>query len=78
MVCHGPFAISSGVLPDLRWSDYSGNADAWQAVVHEGVLSDAGMIGFGDLLSVEEVEAIRAYVVAQAHNTLDQEAAASR
>ncbi len=77
-VCHGPFAVSSGVLPDVRWSDYTSNADAWQAVVHEGVLSDAGMIGFGELLTAEEVEAIRAYVVTQAHNTLEQEAAASR
>lgn len=67
-VCHGPFAVSSGVLPDLRWSDYSGNADAWHAVVREGVLGDAGMVAFDELLTAEEVEAIRAYIVKQAHN----------
>ena len=72
-VCHGPVAISSGVLPDLRWSDYTGNADAWQAVVSEGVLEDAGMVSFSDLLSTEEIEAIRAYVIAQGHNSLAEE-----
>lgn len=78
LVCHGPFAVSSGVLPDLRWSPYTSDAEAWRAVVHEGVLSDAGMIGFSELLTADEVESIRAYVVSQAHNTLEQEAAASR
>ena len=76
-VCHGPFAVSSGVLPDLRWSAYTSDSEAWRAVVHEGVLADTGMVGFSDLLTAEEAEAIRAYVVAQAHNTLDQEAAAA-
>ncbi len=73
-VCHGPVAISSGVLPDLRWSAYGGDGDAWQAVVGEGVLADAGMVSFSAFLSAEEIEAIRAYVVAQAHNSLAEEA----
>ncbi len=73
--CHGALAISSGVLPDLRWSAYSGSADAWQAVVAEGVLADQGMVSFSELLTLEEIEAIRAYVVAQGHNSLAEEAA---
>ncbi len=71
-VCHGGLGISSGVLPDLRWSDYSGNADAWQAVVAEGVLADQGMVSFSDVLTPEDIEAIRAYVVRQAHNATAQ------
>lgn len=67
-VCHGPFAVSSGVLPDLRWSSYTSNAEAWRAVVFEGVLADMGMVAFDEQLTAEEVEAIRAYVLAQAHN----------
>ncbi len=67
-VCHGPVAVSSGVLPDLRWSGYTADADAWQAVVAEGVLADTGMVSFSELLTAQEIEAIRAYVVAQAHN----------
>lgn len=74
-VCHGALTISSGVLPDLRWSAYSGDADAWQAVVAEGVLADTGMVSFLPLLTPEEIEAIRAYVVVQGHNTLAEEAA---
>lgn len=73
-VCHGALVVSSGVLPDLRWSDYSSDADAWQAVVGEGVLADTGMISFSDLLTAEEIEAIRAYVVAQAHNSATEAA----
>lgn len=74
-VCHGALTISSGVLPDLRWSVYAGDADAWQAVVNEGVLADAGMVAFSKLLTAEEIEAVRAYVIAQAHNSLAEKAA---
>lgn len=68
LVCHGPVTISSGVLPDLRWSSYTADADAWQAVVAEGVLADNGMVSFSKLLTSEDIEAIRTYVIAQAHN----------
>ena len=67
-VCHGPFAASSGILPDLRWSSYTTSADAWKGVVIDGNLQSIGMVSFADLLSEDEVEAIRAYVVQQAHN----------
>ncbi len=66
-VCHGPLAISSGVLPDLRWSAISGDADAWKAVVMEGSLSTNGMVSFAEHLTPQESEAIRAYVLTQAH-----------
>ncbi|MEM7327118.1 MAG: PQQ-dependent dehydrogenase, methanol/ethanol family [Pseudomonadota bacterium] len=68
-VCHGPFAASAGVLPDLRWSTYSSSADAWKGVLVDGNLQSIGMVSFADVLSDDEVEAIRAYVVQQAHNS---------
>ena len=68
LVCHGPIAISSGVLPDLRWSSYTSDAEAWHAVVSEGVLADTGMVSFSKVLTTEDIEAIRAYVISQAHN----------
>lgn len=74
-VCHGSLAISSGILPDLRWSAYTGNADAWNGVVLEGNLQDLGMVSFSDYLTQEESEAIRAYVTHRAHQTLANEAA---
>ena len=67
-VCHGPFAASSGILPDLRWSSYTMSADAWKGVVIDGNLQSIGMVSFADVLSEDDVEAIRAYVVQQAHN----------
>lgn len=66
-VCHGPLAISSGVLPDLRWSAITGNAQAWRSVVRDGTLAANGMVSFAKFLSDEDAEAIRAYVLAQAH-----------
>lgn len=65
--CHGPFAISSGVLPDLRWSEISGDREVWYDVVHEGTLAGNGMVAFDDVLTEDDMEAIRAYVIAQGH-----------
>lgn len=67
MVCHGPMAISSGVLPDLRWSPTTADADAWKAVVLEGQRASNGMVSFAKQLSPADAEAVRAYVVHQAH-----------
>ena len=72
LVCHGPFAVSSGVLPDLRWSPITANAEAWNSVVQEGVLAQNGMVSFADYLSPEATEAIRAYVVSQARADMKQ------
>ena len=66
MFCHGAYAIGSGVLPDLRWSAMAATEQSWQAIVRDGVLTDSGMIAFGDRLSDEEIEAIRTYVLRQA------------
>ena len=71
-VCHGPFAQSSGVLPDLRWSEITGDDEAWYNVVHDGALAGNGMVAFNDVLDAEQMEAIRAYVLQQAHaSTMD-------
>lgn len=65
--CHGGFAISSGVLPDLRWSPVTGDKELWHEIVVEGALKDNGMVGFADLLPGNESEAVRAYILEQAH-----------
>jgi len=70
-VCHGPVGISSGVLPDLRWSYISGNQDAWRGVVMDGNLAANGMVAFDEFLSDEDSEAIRAYVMHRAHQPLE-------
>lgn len=67
MACHGPMAISSGVLPDLRWSPFSADRDGWKAVVIDGALAPEGMASFARVLTADDAEAIRAYVVRQAN-----------
>jgi mono/diheme cytochrome c family protein len=70
VVCHGFFAQSEGVIPDLReapieiWSQYDD-------IVLGGALSDGGMASFKDVLSKDDVAAIRAYVLDQAHQAWD-------
>lgn len=66
-VCHAPGAVGSTVLPDLRRSGTLGNAQAWQAVVQEGILKDNGMVSFATSMTPEESDAIRAYVIARAN-----------
>jgi len=66
-VCHGPGAVGSTVLPDLRRTGTLGNEGAWAAVVHEGILRENGMVSFADSLSRDEIEAIRAYVIHRAN-----------
>ena len=65
MVCHGPLAIASGVTPDLRWSGVSADAEVWDQVVREGILSGNGMVSFEKQLTKEQSETIRAYVLDQ-------------
>jgi mono/diheme cytochrome c family protein len=70
-VCHGVLLQSSGEVPDLRasapevWAQYDD-------IVLGGALADAGMASFKDLLNKDDVAAIRAYVLQQAHVAWDE------
>jgi quinohemoprotein ethanol dehydrogenase len=75
--CHGPDAYSSGILPDLRRSGVLSDAAAWKAVVHDGALKANGMVAFSQWYTPAQVEAVRAYVGAQAVKLKAQEAAAA-
>jgi quinohemoprotein ethanol dehydrogenase len=66
--CHGDAAISGGMLPDLRASPAI-NGELWQAIVLGGALTDRGMVSFADALDDADVEAIRAYIIARAHQS---------
>lgn len=72
--CHGPSAISGGVLPDLRYSPAIANLDVWNAVTIDGVLVDNGMVSFKEDYSAEQLNAIRAYIIHQAHETVREKA----
>ncbi|GAB1259245.1 methanol/ethanol family PQQ-dependent dehydrogenase [Aurantivibrio plasticivorans] len=68
-VCHGPQAVSAdpGTFPDLRSSPRIMTTDTWKAVVIDGVLAEKGMVSFKGQLTAEDAEAIRAYIVREAH-----------
>lgn len=66
-VCHAPGAVGSTVLPDLRRSATLADERAWMAVVEGGLLEDNGMASFAGSLSGEQIDAIRAYVIARAN-----------
>jgi PQQ-dependent dehydrogenase (methanol/ethanol family) len=66
VVCHGGNAISGGLVPDLRYRITDLDA-AWQVIVMEGGLKANGMPAWKDYMSAEEADAIKAYVVHEAH-----------
>ncbi len=71
LVCHGFFAQSDGVVPDLREAP----PEIWNAyddIVLGGALSHGGMAPFHDLLTKDDVAAIRAYILQQAHLAWDE------
>ncbi len=65
--CHGDAAFGSTVVPDLRRSTLIRDGKAWAAVVHGGALRGQGMVSFADVLNVQQIEAIRYYVIKRAN-----------
>jgi quinohemoprotein ethanol dehydrogenase len=64
-VCHGFGTKGSGLYPDLRFSSADVH-ERWQDIVLGGVRGAQGMASFADILSVEDANAIHAYVVERA------------
>lgn len=61
-ICHnGP------VNPNLLKSSVATDANAWSAVVNDGILSDRGMISFSPWIDADQAEAVRAYVLTEAN-----------
>ena len=66
---NGDVAVSGWVLPDLRYSGASANQQ-WFSIVMDGMLDPYGMVGFSKEVSREDAEAIRAYVIFRANQSL--------
>lgn len=64
--CHGISAISGNVIPDLRRSPIIQNAEAFKGYVIDGWMKEAGMPGFGGILTAADAESIRAYLAREA------------
>ena len=77
-VCHGFFAMSSGIVPDLRHSIPEVFA-RYKEIVLDGERKDTGMASFADHLKEDDVAAIRAYILslANAEYAAQQKAAAT-
>jgi quinohemoprotein ethanol dehydrogenase len=60
--CHGANAESSGVIPDLRYASAE-TFEQFQDIVLGGARQAQGMPTFNTTLSVEQVDAVRAYVL---------------
>ena len=64
---HGAQAIGGGLVQDIRYGGVLPDAELWNEVVLDGLLSDRGMASFGSILSPEQAAEIRAYVVEESH-----------
>lgn len=62
-VCHGPAGMSSGSIPDLRYSGALLNQDVFMGIVLDGLLESRGMVGFSEDLDAQGAENIRAYLL---------------
>jgi quinohemoprotein ethanol dehydrogenase len=66
-VCHGASAAGGGVLPNLQRSGTLGSQDAWHSILIDGALKDQGMVSFAKVLTPEEAQLIRLYVIDEAN-----------
>ena len=62
--CHGGFAVSAGVAPDLRRSPIPVSAEAFASVLKQGALVHSGMPIFGEINESDRA-AIRQYLRAR-------------
>lgn len=72
-ICHGDQAYSSGLVPQLRFSGITKDAQAWSEVLLEGLLAENGMPNFAGRIDSETSEAIRAYVISEANSDRGKE-----
>jgi len=67
--CHGPGAVSGGLVPDLRYSAALTNDAFWKAVVEDGALAANGMVSFKPELTRPQQQAVRAFLIERAQKT---------
>jgi len=65
--CHGAQAIGGGLIQDIRYGGVLPDAELWNEVLLEGLLSDQGMANFGSILTPKQAAEIRAYVIDESH-----------
>jgi quinohemoprotein ethanol dehydrogenase len=63
--CHGVGAVSGSSVPDLRYANAETHRQ-FQSIVRGGDLEYGGMPSFKDVLNLNQVQSIQAYVLSQA------------
>jgi PQQ-dependent dehydrogenase (methanol/ethanol family) len=74
--CHGDAAVSGSFIPDLQHSPALSDAAVWESIVLGGARKSRGMVSFAAELNKDDIEAVRAYVIRRAHQTLAEQQAA--
>ena len=67
MRCHGLGAVSQGLVPDLRAMSKTTH-EIFDAIVLDGVLAPVGMIGFESVMTKQDSEHVRRYLIRAAHD----------
>ena len=70
--CHGNGLNANNAVPDLRRLPMAFYQN-YDAIVRDGLMTKAGMVGFADILSKEETDAIYAYIIDAAHILREEE-----
>ena len=65
--CHGGQAVGGGLIQDIRYGGVLPDAELWNEVLLEGLLTDRGMANFGSILTPKQASDIRAYVIDASH-----------
>ncbi|GAB3285447.1 PQQ-dependent dehydrogenase, methanol/ethanol family [Parahaliea aestuarii] len=68
--CHGANAVGDGSVPDMRYLEPVWHEN-FEAIVLEGLMEQAGMPRFDDVLDSGDVRNIHAYVIERAHEDLE-------
>lgn len=66
-VCHGDAAVGGSVLPDLRRSATLSNQKTWADIVHGGALKANGMVSFANVMTLDQIESLRQFVIKRAN-----------
>jgi quinohemoprotein ethanol dehydrogenase len=77
-VCHGSGAVSNFSIPDLRYSPAITDAAIFKSIVIDGDRKEQGMVSFASLVSVEEAESIRQYLLDLARRQQARQKVAAR
>ncbi|MFZ9395330.1 MAG: PQQ-dependent dehydrogenase, methanol/ethanol family [Erythrobacter sp.] len=65
--CHGDAAVAGQLNPDLRHSPTIGRTEAIRAIVIDGALKHNGMVSFKQVVTGNDAEAIRQYLIKRAN-----------